>query len=69
MFALRYCCDLVGREYDYKIFETVGSALSWWKDHVGPVGKKFYKMLYVIPPGQKNPVQWCIDNIKVVADA
>lgn len=68
MFAIRYCCDLGSHEYDYKIFDTVGAALKWWKNHIGSGGTKFYDMLYVIPSGQKNPVQWCKDNIKVVAD-
>lgn len=68
MFAIRYCCDLGSREYDYKIFETVGKAFQWWLGHIGSGGAKFYDMLFVVPPGQKNPVQWCKDNIKVVAD-
>ena len=69
MFAIRYCCDLVGHNYDYKIFETVSAAHQWWLDHIGPGGTKFYDMLYAIPPKQKNPVQWCKDNIKVFANA
>jgi hypothetical protein len=68
MFALRYCCDLGNHIWDYKIFDTVGAALKWWQYHIGSGGTRFYDMLYVIPPGQKNPVQWCIDNIKIVAD-
>ena len=56
MFALRYCCDLGNHIWDYKIFDTVGAALKWWKNHIGSGGTKFYDMLYVVPPGLKNPV-------------
>ena len=69
MFAIKYCCDLSGREYDYKIFETVGKAFQWWLDHIGPGGTKFYDMLYVLPPKVDDPIKWCKDNIKEVASA
>lgn len=68
MFAIRYCCDLGNHEYDYKIFDTVGAALQWWKNHIGSGGTKFYDMLYVVPPKVEDPVKWCKDNIKTVAD-
>ena len=69
MFAIKYCCDLSGRNYDYKIFETVGKAFQWWLDHIGPGGTKFYDMLYVLPPKVEDPVKWCKDNIKDVVNA
>ena len=69
MFAIRYCCDLSGQNYDYKIFETVGAACQWWLNHVGPVNTRFYNMLYVVPPGIEDPIKWCKDNIKVFANA
>lgn len=69
MFAIKYCYDVSGHRYDFKIFETVAAAHQWWLSHIGPGGLKFYEMLFVIPPGLKNPLQWCYDNIKDVASA
>lgn len=69
MFAIKYCVALGSNQYDFKIFETVAQAHQWWLDHIGPGGLKFYEMLFVIPPGLKNPLQWCRDNIKEVASA
>jgi len=69
MFAIKYCCDLAGRNYDFKVFETVSEAHKWWLDHFKKDRKKFYDVLFVVPPGLENPVQWCKDNIKEVASA
>ena len=69
MFAVKYYYD-VGQRCDYKLFETVGDALKWWTGNKRLKEQaSFYDRLYVLPPGLKDPVQWCIDNIKVVADA
>lgn len=69
MFAIKYCYDVSGHRYDFKIFETVASAHQWWLNHIGPGGLRFYEMLFVIPPGLKDPIKWCRDNIKEVASA
>lgn len=69
MFAIKYCYDVSGHRYDFKIFETVGSALKWWTDHAkkGQGNESFYERLFVVPPGLADPVKWCRDNIKDVA--
>ena len=69
MFAIKYCVALGSNQYDFMVFETVAAAHQWWLDHIGPGGLKFYEMLFAIPPGLKNPLQWCRDNIKDVAGA
>lgn len=64
MFAIRFCYDVAGHRYDYKIFETVGQARKWYLEHVENSNSIFYDMLFVLPAGLKNPLQWCYDNIK-----
>lgn len=69
MFAIRFCCDVARHQYDFKIFESVGAAMQWWRSHIGTGGTPFEQMLFVIPPGLDNPLKWCYDNIKVVVQA
>ena len=64
MFAIKFCCDLVHHQWDYKIFDTVGEALQWWRNHIGSGGTPFVDMLFVLPPGLANPLAWCYANIK-----
>ena len=64
MFAIKYCCDIANHQYDFIIFETVGKAFQWWRQHIGSGGTPFEEMLFCVPPGLKNPLKWCYDNIK-----
>ena len=64
MFAIRYCSDIASHTYDFKVFETVEAARQWYRYYIGPGALPFIDMLYVLPPGLKDPIQWCKDNIK-----
>ena len=61
MFAIRYKWGVCA--YDFKVFETVKAAKTWWTNHRNTDSKPFQDVLFVIPPGVKNPLDWCHKNI------
>ena len=61
MFAIRYKWGVCA--YDFKVFETVKAAKTWWENYIGSGGRSFIDMLFVVPPGVKNPLDWCYKNI------
>ena len=61
MFAIKYKWGHCA--YDFKVFETVGDAMLWWSKHKGADSKPIEDVLFVIPPGTKNPLDWCYKNI------